>query len=222
MPALIPALIVGAAGVASAAISSNAASHASDVANQAASANNMLQQQTFESNKALIQPAVDRGNAAADELKGFLGLGGDPEKAAAALNTYLNSTDYRFTRDQGLDAVGQAKEAEGLYNSGAAEKALTGYGANLASAFGQQYASDLSGVATAGQSAVNALVSASVNNSNQQQANTLTAARVSVDSGLNSSNNLNALIVQGLNAYGMTRGRSSFGDGSYNAFAPGG
>ena len=141
--ALIPALIVGAAGVAGAAISSNAASRVSDNATATANRDNALQQQTYDSNRALIQPEVDRGNAAADELQGFLGLGGDPAKIQAALQTYLGSTGYQFDKQQGLDAVEQSKAAEGLYNSGAAEKALATYGTGLAQSFGQQYATNL-------------------------------------------------------------------------------
>lgn len=84
--ALIPALIVGAAGVAGAAISSNAASRVSDNATATANRDNALQQQTYDSNKALIQPEVDRGNAAADELQGFLGLGAINALTGASTN----------------------------------------------------------------------------------------------------------------------------------------
>ncbi len=95
------AAAIGAAAVATvggAVVSSGAARHASDVAAQAAATNNALQQQTYESNKALIQPAVDRGNTAADALQGFLGLGGDPAATQKAFDNYLNSTGYQFTR----------------------------------------------------------------------------------------------------------------------------
>jgi hypothetical protein len=221
MPALIPALIVGAAGVASAALSSSAASQASDTAAAAAERNDALQQNTYNADAALIQPEVDRGNAAADALQGFLGLGGDPAKSAAALRTYLDSTGYQFDRQQGLDAVEQSKAAEGLYNSGAAEKALDAYGEGLAQSYGQQYAQDLSGVAQTGASAINALTGAAVNNANQQQADNTGAAAVAANADLTSANAINALIAKGVSAYALTRGQSSFG-GAANAFAPGG
>ena len=221
MPALIPALIVGAAGVAGAAISSSAASRASDAAATAAARDDTLQQETYDSNKALIQPEVDRGDAAADELQGFLGLGGDPVKTAAALQTYLDSTGYQFERQQGLDAVDQSDAAEGLYNSGAAEKALDSYGQASAQTYGQQYARDLSGVAQTGSSAINALTGAAVNNANQQQANNAGAASVAANADLTSANAINALIAKGVSAFALTRGQSSFG-GVANAFTPGG
>ncbi len=221
MPALIPALIVGAAGVAGAAVSANAASHASDAATAAAARNDALQQQTYESNKALIQPEIDRGAAAADELQGFLGLGDDPAKAQAALQTYLGSTGYQFDLKQGLNAVEQSKSAEGLYNSGAAEKALDAYGSGLARTYGQSYASGLAGVAQTGAGAINALTGAAVNNANEQQSSNASAAATSANAGLTSANAIDALIAKGVNAYTMTRGQSSFG-GASNAFAPGG
>jgi hypothetical protein len=221
MPALIPALIVGAAGVAGAAISSGAANRASETAAATAAENDTLQQNTYDSNRALIQPEVDRGAAAADELQGFLGLGGDPEKINAALQTYLDSTGYQFDRQQGLDAVEQSKAAEGLYNSGAAEKALDAYGEGLARTYGQQYAQDLSGVAQRGSGAINALTGAAVNNANQQQANNINAATVGANADMSSANSINALIAKGVGAFALTRGQSSFG-GAANAFAPGG
>ena len=219
--ALIPALIVGAAGVAGAAISANAASHASDAASATAARDDALQQQTYDSNRSLIQPEIDRGAAAADELQGFLGLGDDPARAQAALQTYLGSTGYQFDLNQGLNAVEQSKSAEGLYNSGAAEKALDAYGSGLAQTYGQSYASDLAGVAQTGAGAINVLTGAAVNNANQQQSNNVSAAATTASAGLASASAINALIAKGVNAYTMTRGESSYADTS-NAFAPGG
>ena len=221
MPALIPALIVGAAGVAGAAISSSAAERASAGAVTTAQRDDALQQQAYDSNKALIQPEIDRGSAAADELQGFLGLGGDPVKIQAALQTYLGSTGYQFDKQQGLDAVEQNKSAEGLYNSGAAAKALDAYGAGIAQSFGQQYASDLAGVARTGADGLNALTGAATNNANQQQASNVGAAATSANADQVSANSINALIAKGIGAYAMTRGQSSFGS-TANAFAPGG
>jgi hypothetical protein len=128
---LITAGVGAAATVAGAAISAGAANHASDVAANAAAQNNALQQQTYESNKALIQPAVDRGNTAADALQGFLGLGGDPAASQKAFSDYLSSTGYQFNRQQGLDAATQSKAAAGMLNSGAALKSLDAYGTGL-------------------------------------------------------------------------------------------
>ena len=226
MPLIIPAIIGGVGAIGGALISSSASNHASNVAAGAAAQDNALQERTYESNKALIQPAVTRGDAAGDELNGFLGLGGDPAKTRAAFDTYLNSTGYQFDRQQGLDGVNQSAAAAGLYNSGAALKALDAYGTGEAQKFGQAYAGNLNAVASRGAGAVNALTGAAVNNANQQSTNNTAAAAASASAGLAKAGAINGLIGNALSAYGALRGQSSFGGGgasaTYNPFNPGG
>ena len=178
-----------------------------------------LQQSTYNSNKALIQPTVDRGNSAADALQGFLGLGGDPAKSHAAFQNYLDSTGYNFERQQGLDAVNQSAASQGLYNSGAALKALDTYGTGEAQKFGQQYIDNLGNVATRGVQGVNALTGAATNNANAQGNNNAGAANVAANAAISTGANTNALIGQALNAFGSFRGQSSYGGSSgANAF----
>lgn len=223
MPVIIPAIIGGVASVAGAAISAAAAHHAGDVAAQAASANNALQSQVYAGDKALIQPTVDRGNAAADALQGFLGLGGDPAKIQSAFNDYLNSTGYQFNLHQGLDAAEQSQAARGLLGSGATLKALDAFGTGEASRYGQQYAANLADVANRGVQGVNALTGAGTNYANQVSANNNTAASASANAGLTAASGANALIANALAAFGLARGASSYGAaGAYNPFAPGG
>jgi hypothetical protein len=105
--------------------------------------NNALQSQIYQSNKGMIQPYVDRGNAAGDELNGFLSLGGDPAKTKAAFDAYLNSTGYQFNYDQGINAVNSDRAASGLLNSGSTLKALDEFGTGLPDSYGQQYADNL-------------------------------------------------------------------------------
>jgi hypothetical protein len=216
MPIALIAAAVGAAGVVGGAlINSNAASNSSNIAAQTAAQNNALQQQTYESNKALIQPAVDRGNAAGDELNGFLGLGGDPAKTQAAFNTYLASTGYQFNRQQGLDAVNQSKASQGLFNSGSTLEALDNYATGEANQYGQQYVGDLSGVANTGEGAVNALAGAATNNANAQSSNNNSAATVAANAGIASAANINGLIGNAFKAYGQFAGGNSFGASSF-------
>jgi len=215
--------------------SSSAANHASDVAAQAAASNNALQSQIYNSNKDLIQPTVDRGNQAADELSGFLGLGGDPAKTQAAFNTYLNSTGYQFERGQGIDAASQSKAAEGLFNSGAALKALDDYGTGVAQKYGQQYVDNLGGIATRGVNGVNALTGAGTNYANAVSSNNNSAATASGNAGLAAASNTNDLIGNAFKAFGAFKGGNSFGassyggggsaaatSGAYGGFGPGG
>jgi hypothetical protein len=77
----MPAAIIGAGiaavgGIASAAISSGASHHAADIAQQTANQNNAVQQQIYSSNKAEMQPYVDRGNTAGSYYNALLGLPG--------------------------------------------------------------------------------------------------------------------------------------------------
>lgn len=221
MPLIIPAIIGGVASVAGAAISSAAATHAGNVAAKAASANTALQGQVYQSDKTLIQPTVDRGNAAADALQGFLGLGGDPGKIQGAFNAYLKSTGYQFNRQQGLDAVTQSAAAKGLLGSGATLKALDAYGTGEADQYGQQYAANLAGVANRGVQGVNALTGAATNYANQVSGANTTAATASANAGMATAGAANGLIANALAAYGLARGASSYG-AAYNPFAPGG
>ncbi|MGI8839950.1 MAG: hypothetical protein ACR2F8_04065 [Caulobacteraceae bacterium] len=225
MPA-IPAIIGGVAALGGALISSSAASNASDQAAQTAAANNALQAQIYGSNKALAQPYIDRGNAAGSELSGFLGLGGDPAASQAALNTYLNSTGYKFNFDQGQNAVTSDKAAAGLLNSGSTLKALDQFGTGLADQYGQQYVGNLQNLTGTGESAVNALSNTGANYANAVSSNNNNAAQVSANAGLASANQINGLIGNAFSAYGAFRGGSSFGSGnggsgsSFNPFAP--
>ena len=220
MPLIIPAIIGGVASVGGALVSSHAANSAARLAQQAADKNNALQQVAYESNKALIQPTVDQGNTAADALQGFLGLGGDPAKAHAAFQNYLDSTGYQFERQQGLDAVGQSAASQGLYNSGAALKALDTYGTGEAQKYGQQYIDNLGNVATRGVNGVNALTGAATHNADAQSNNNAGAANVAANAAISNGANTSALIGQALNAFGSIRGKSSYGaPAAGNAFA---
>ena len=214
LAALLPAIVSVGGAVGGALISSHATNRASQAATDAANANNALQQRTYDSNKALIQPGVDRGNQAAEALQGFLGLGGDPAKSQAALQTYLNSTGYNFARDQGLSAVTNSKAVSGLLNSGGAIKALDAYGTGLANQYGQQYVGNLNDVANRGVNSVNALTGAATGNANAQSANNNSAATTVGNAAIAGANSTNSLIGSALTAYGLSRGQSSYSGGA--------
>ncbi|HEY5072069.1 MAG TPA: hypothetical protein VII63_08560 [Caulobacteraceae bacterium] len=226
MPLIIPA-VIGAAGIVGGSlISAGAANNAANIAQQTAAQNNALESQIYASNKAEIQPFVDRGNTAGDELNGFLGLGGDPAATQAAFNAYLNSTGYQFNYNQGLDAVNSNAASKGLLDSGAAVKALDAYGTGLAQQYGQQYATDLAGVSKQGSDSASALAGVGQNYANAFSSNNNNAASITANAGLSSANAITGMIGQGLSAYGLSRGQSSFGGANagatpYNPFAPG-
>jgi hypothetical protein len=217
MPALIPALIVGAAGVAGSAISAGAANKASNTAANTAAADNALQEKIYNENSANEQPYIAAGDQASDELNGFLGLGGDPAKTQAAYDTYLNSTGYDFAKQQGLDGAEQTAAAKGLYNSGAALKALDAYGTGEAETYGQNYVTDLNAVATRGAGSANALAGTGQSYANAVSSNNNTAAGVEANADLKTASSENSLISSAINAFGYGRGTSSFGGAASGA-----
>lgn len=210
---IIAAVIGGVAAIGGSLISSHAVNSASKAARDAANQNNALQRDTYGQNKALITPYVNRGAAAGDELNGFLGLGGDPAKSKAALDTYLNSTGYQFDRQQGIDAVTQNKAVSGLLNSGSALKGLDEYATGEAQRYGQAYAGNLNDVSNRGVQAVNALTGAGTNYANQVSNNNNSAATAAGAAAIAGANSTNSLIGQALGAYALSRGQSSYGGG---------
>jgi len=102
----------------------------------------------------LSQPAITRGNSAADTYAGLLGIGGDPSASAAALGTYRDSTGYQDLLNTGLGAVNANAYASGMGDSGATLKALQTRGMNLANQNQQQYLGNLNTLIQTGNSAI--------------------------------------------------------------------
>jgi hypothetical protein len=226
MPAIIPALIIGAGAVGAAAISSSAANNAASDAQSAAAQNNALESQIYNTNKGLEQPYITSGDNAETALNGFLGLGGSPQATQTAFNNYLNSTGYNFDLSQGEQAAEQNAAAGGMANSGATEKALDAYGTGLAQQYGQQYVTNLQGEVSTGSNSANALAGQGENYAQQVSSNNNSAATTSANAGLAGANAITGVIGQGINAYGLGKGGTSFiggssgGATSYNAFLP--
>ena len=224
MPAAIPALIIGGAGLAGAAMTSSAAGNAAEDAANAAAQNNALESQIYQNNTKLEQPYINAGDTAESALQGFLGLGGNPQATDQAFNDYLNSTGYQFALNQGLDSVAQTKAAQGLLGSGSLVKALDSYGTGLAQQYGQQYVGNLQNLTSTGAGAANALAGFGQNYAGQVSGNNNTAATAAGNASLTGANAFNSALNNGLQAYGRYAGQTSYsspgGGTSYNAFAP--
>ncbi len=216
MPIGIGAAVLG-AGVISAGAGLVGSEHAANVAGNTAAANNALESQIYQSNKALETPYINAGDSAENELAGFLGLGGDPDATQRAFQDYLNSTGYQFDVNQGVNAIASSKAASGLLNSGATLKALDTFGTGEAQQFGQQYASDLTGMVNTGAGAANALAGQGQSYAGQVSANNNSAASVSANAGLSAANSVSNALASGVNAFAIGNGSSSFGGG--NAFS---
>jgi|GEM_PF-1649192 len=221
MPAVVIGGLLAAGGaVAGAAISSGAASSAANTAATTAANNDALQSQIYNSNKGLAQPYIDAGTNAETALQGFLGIGGDPAASQKALNDYLNSTGYQFTKQQGLDAVTQSKAASGLLGSGATLKALDAYGAGLADQYGQQYEGNLQGLANTGQSAASGLAGAGQSYANAVTGNNNNAANTAANATLTGASATTSAINNAIKGIGAVVGGSSFAPPA-NAINPG-
>jgi hypothetical protein len=217
MPIGIGAAILG-AGALSAGAGLLASSNATSEAGKAAAANNALESQIYQSNKALETPYITAGDSAEGELSGFLGLGGDPAATKKAFQTYLNSTGYQFDVDQGENAITSNRAAAGLLNSGATLKALDTYGIGQAQQFGQRYLSNLSGMVNTGAGAANALAGEGQNYASAVSSNNNSAATVAANAGLSAANSVSNALASGVNAFAINNGASSFG-GAGNAFS---
>lgn len=214
--ALIGAGIAAAGGVASAVIGSNAANSAANQAAQSAAASNALQKQIYDQNVGYAQPYMQAGTKALTELQNFLGLGGDPAAAQAALQNYLNSTGYQFVQNEGLNQVAQSKAAAGLLGSGGTLTALQDRAANIANTYGQQYEQNLQGVVNTGQQAQGSLAGVGSNYANAVSNNNASAASTAANAGLTSAQLTANAIKQGLSGVTQVLGQSSYGGGSGN------
>jgi hypothetical protein len=213
-------LIVG--GGLAAAGTIGASAIAAGGADKAASENNALESQIYQTNSANEAPYIQSGDAANTALQGFLGLGGSAAASQAALNDYLGSTGYQFNLDQGLDAAESNAASKGMLNSGSTLEALDNYGAGVADQYGQQYEGDLAGVVNTGAGAANALAGQGENYASQVSANNNSAAAASGNAFLSGSTAANGLIGNALSAYAFGQGGTSFGgaaSGSSNPIA---
>lgn len=102
-----------------------------------------------------LMPNVTTGNNALSSIQDLLGLGGDPAKAEAGFQNYLNSTGHDFRMQEGMKAITGSNAAKGMLNSGATLKALNQYGQNIGSQDFANYLSQVGGLVTAGQNAAN-------------------------------------------------------------------
>lgn len=102
----------------------------------------------------LSQPAISRGNAAADIYSGLLGAGGDAAASSAALGAWRGSTGYQDLLNTGLGAVNANAYARGTGDSGATLRALQRTGMGIANQNQQQYLGNLSTLIQTGNSAI--------------------------------------------------------------------
>lgn len=153
--------ISGAASLGGAAIQSGAANNASKAAQNAAAQQQAFQQQVYQNAQSNLNPYAQQGQAANSALAGLLGVGGNPAASDTAFKNYLNSTNYQFRRDQGLQGIEYANAP--AFNSGATGKALNNYAQQTAGDAISGYENMLGGQAGMGIQAGSALAGTGTN-----------------------------------------------------------
>lgn len=215
---VVAAVVSAAATIGGAAISANSANRASDAVAAGNRRAREEQARTRAENLAILNPYVQRGNTAGDTINSFLGLNGS-QAGQEAFNTWLNSSDYKFTTDRGVGAITGNAATRGMLNSGATLKALNQFGQDNAQRYVGNWLSALGTQQGVGANSANALVSSNQNaannisglyqNTGQTQANAALAQGNAWSGALSS--------LGSLGAYGF--GSGAFGQSSYGAAA---
>lgn len=209
-PLVIAAVVGGAASLAGAAISSHATNKAADAQVKAAADNNAFAQKTYDSNLALSQPSITRGNQAGDLIGGFLGLGGDAAKSKAAMDTYLNSTGYNFRYDEGVRAITGNRAASGILDSGGTLKDLTKFGQGTAASGATDWLNSLFRVSDTGTNAIGAVTGAGTHLADSTATQTTAAADARGNAALVNGANTAGLISSLAGSFGNVLGQSSY------------
>lgn len=214
---MVAVAIIGGAVVAGGATYASSKS-ASNAAKKSADANNALQTDIYNQNKAALAPYQAAGAPATAAINSLLGLDGDPTKAQAALKTYYGSTGYDSRLKQGQQSVTAALGNRGLLESGAAQKSLLKFGQDYASNEFGKYLGYLSNQQGVGLTAASAQAGVGQGYANAVSQNNNNAANTSANAALATGGAINSVVGSALSAYGLSQGmRSSYGGSSGNA-----
>lgn len=214
MPAIVVAgAIAGAGAIGAAAIGASASNKAANKAAQAAqdatTQNNALALDMRNRNEAAVKPYADLGlkaNAAQDALM----YGND---GGASLNALQQSPGYQFRLSEGNRSINTGYAANGLLQSGAAQKALLKYGQDYASNEYGNRVNQLAQQQGLGLSATNALVGNNTNYTNQVTGQNNANAGAIGNAALVQAQNTNNVLGTAANALGYLGGNyiSSYG-----------
>lgn len=200
--AAITTAVSAGSSIAGGILGSNAANKASQEAQAAAQQGNQLISNQMSANSGYLSPFIQGGQGDFSALNALLGIGGNQAQQQAAFQNYLNSTNYKFMLDQGLNGIEYANAP--AFSSSATAKALNNYAQGMAGNALGGYENMLMGGAGLGENAGSNLANINTGASEQQSANLLAAAGVQGSAGLASANALtNAL-------HGVTSSVSSF------------
>lgn len=212
----VGAIIGGVAGLAGSLISSRnnnrAIRDASNITVQNNRETNALAKWMYGQNKEILEPSVQRGNAAGQQINALLGVGGANPTASqkTAFDQFRNSTGYQFRLNEGMDSLGANWLARGLSKSGAAAKSAMTFGQGIASDEFNNYIGALSNQQGVGLSAGSALAGVGQNYVNTVTGNNNQAASALGNAAIARANNNNALWGNLAQTAGWIGGMSSY------------
>lgn len=158
---MVAVAIVG-GSVASAAIGGAAQSHAASSAaksqERAAAQANATQQGFFDTTQENLQPFIQTGTGAANQIAALEGFG--PTGGAGMQTTLNNLPGYQFSLQQGLKSVQNSATERGLGLSGAALKGASNYSTGLANTYYNNLLNGLQNTETVGANAAGGLATA--------------------------------------------------------------
>lgn len=232
--------IAAVGAVAGGAIAAGGAKSAGEAqANAARDASN-TQLAMYDQTRTDQAPWRQAGGSALDALTSYYGLPGadgktpNPTTTAANDNKLIqNLPGYQFNLQQGNQAVQRNLAANGLLDSGAAQKALTQYGQGMATQATGQYLNGLQSLAGLGQTATANTGAVGANTANQVGSNQIYAGNAQASGYANQANAVNSGLSGLAGVYGnyqqqqnmqygpayqgATSGFGAAGGGDYNA-----
>lgn len=179
------------------------------------------QRREYDQTRSDLAPWRTAGGSALDMLSRAFGLNGQaPDRSA-----FTASPGYDFNYTQGLQAIDRGAAARGLLHSGAGVKAEQRFGAGLASNEYNNWVSQLSGIAGAGQNATNTTAQAgqnaanSITNAYTQQGNARASSYQNMGSSINTgiNNVLSGYLYGKGGGFGGASGQAPSFGGSGNA-----
>lgn len=237
---IIGAGIAGAATIGSGLISSSGAKSAADTQSAATTAAAQLQAGEFQQVRNDLQPYIQAGATSLPTLEALTGTGAGGNPLTAPLTAPFQPTiaqleqtpGYQFTLSQGLKSVQNSYAAQGLGQSGAAEKGAVDYAEGLAgTTYQQQFQNYLNqnsqiynmvgGLTGSGQNAAAGTGALALNSTAQINALNTAGANAQAAGTVASSNAFgNALGGLGALAYNNSGMFSGTGSNALNFYTP--
>lgn len=116
--------------------------------------------QAYGTLSGLLSGNIGQGNNAMGTLSALLGLGGDKAAGDKAYTNYLDSTGFNSMLDASTKALTSSSGAKGLFQSGAAGKALQGNAVQLGKQNFNDYLGQLTGLGNYGMQSAQTLAGA--------------------------------------------------------------